>query len=102
MNSRPATRNHVRKIILPGLGVLFINCNKLFVYEKKRVYEKLDSFGESTLGQGQTVRCCLGHPAKHRASVLRLIQKANPTLENENWFIIDWVERKWPDLQSPL
>ena len=31
-----------------------------------------------------------------------LTEKTNPSLENENCFITDWVESKWPDLQSPL
>lgn len=47
---------------------------------------------------GICVKYCLRHTAKQHAFVLRLAQKTNPTLENENWFIIDWVESKWPDL----
>lgn len=47
---------------------------------------------------GICVGCCLRRTAKQQAFVLRLAQKTNPTLENENWFIIDWAESKWPDL----
>lgn len=47
---------------------------------------------------GICVGCCLRRTAKQQAFVLRLAQKTNPALENENWFIIDWVESKWPDL----
>lgn len=41
---------------------------------------------------------CFRYSARQHAFVLRLARKTNPTLENENGFIIDWVEIKWPDL----
>jgi len=47
---------------------------------------------------GVYARHCFRYSAKQQAFVLRLAQKTNPTLENENGFIIDWVEIKWPDL----
>ena len=91
-NSSPALRSHGRDLncfYFAWSGVLFINGNKLFGSGNKRVYTNLTQPGGSMTSGAMLGGAVLDISPSTMDFFRGLTEKTNPSLENENCFIID-------------